>query len=82
MIYLYLAILRVRKRLSVATQRIVPQRVQLLLVDESGDLTTTVSWLIGFAVIASVATAVWLNIIAPNLAAATTKTSGLVNSIP
>ncbi len=56
--------------------------MQLALVDNSGDLTTTISWLIGIAVIAGVGTAVYVGIIAPNLAAATTKSSGLVNSIP
>ena len=82
MIYLYLASLRVRSAVKTASKRVVPQRVQLLMVDESGDLTTTISWLLGIAVIAGVGVAVYTNIIAPNLAQATTKSSGLVNSIP
>jgi hypothetical protein len=52
------------------------------MADEHGDLTTTISWLLGIAVIAGVGVAIYTNIIAPNLAQATTKSSGLVNSIP
>lgn len=82
MIYFYCQILTLRTRLNRLAKKAVPARMQLALVDNSGDLTTTISWLIGIAVIAGVGTAVYVGIIAPNLAAATTKSSGLVNSIP
>ena len=82
MISLYLKILRLRSFIKITTQRVIPQRVQLLMADEHGDLTTTISWLLGIAVIAGVGVAIYTNIIAPNLAQATTKSSGLVNSIP
>lgn len=65
-----------------AAQKVVPARMQPLLLNESGDLTTTIAWLFGIAVIAGVGAAVYTGIIAPNLTAATTKSSGLINSIP
>ncbi len=68
--------------LSGAWQRLAPAPVRRLLVDDQGDLTTTVAWLLGIAVIAGVGVAIYNGIIAPNLSAATTKASGLVNSIP
>ena len=59
-----------------------PARVRPLLVDSNGDLTTTLAWIFGIAVIAGVGTLVYTNIISPNLGNATTKSSNLVNSIP
>lgn len=72
---------RTRNAVSMITKA-APVRMRALLVDSNGDLTTTLAWLFGIAVIAGVGAAVYLNIIAPNLAGATTKSSNLVNSIP
>ena len=63
-------------------KNIVPVRIQRLCVDENGDLTTTISWIIGIAVIAGVGYAVYNNIISPNLTSTTTKTNNLVSSLP
>lgn len=74
--------LDIQSGLNAFAKQVTPVRAQLMLADQSGDLTTTISWLLGIAVIAGVGTAIYLSIIAPNLASATTKSSGLVNSIP
>jgi len=59
-----------------------PARMRTLLVDANGDLTTTLAWVFGIAVIAGVGAAVYTQIIAPNLSTSVTKSSNLVNSIP
>ena len=82
MIQIYCTILALKASVTSTTKKVIPARVQLMLTDSRGDLTTTISWLLGIAVIAGVGTAIYVGIIAPNLASATTKASGLVNSIP
>jgi hypothetical protein len=82
MIGIYMRITYVRSRLARVAQRIVPSRVQRLVFDENGDLTTTISWIIGIAVIAGVGVAIYTNIIAPNLSSTTTATNNLVKSLP
>jgi len=62
--------------------RVVPRRLQPFFVDSSGDLTTTIAWLLGIAVIAGVASVLWLKVISPNLTQTTTNTNNLVNSLP
>lgn len=79
---IYIMTVALLARLDGLAKRIMPARLQLVLADQSGDLTTTIAWLLGIAVIAGVGVAIYTNIIAPNLGAATTKTNGLVNSIP
>lgn len=82
MIQIYCMILALRANTNAAARKVIPARAQLMLADPSGDLTTTIAWLLGIAVIAGVGIAIYTGIIAPNLAAATTKANGLVNSIP
>lgn len=62
--------------------RVVPQRLQPFFVDSSGDLTTTIAWLLGIVVIAGVGTVLWTQVIQPNMTHATTNTNNLVNSLP
>ena len=62
--------------------RVVPRRLQPLFVDSSGDLTTTIAWLLGIVVIAGVATVLWTQVISPNMTHATTNTNNLVSQLP
>ena len=79
---IYFQTLALLASLDSLAKRIVPAKMQALFADDSGDLTTTIAWLLGIAVIAGVGIAIYTGIIAPNLSAATTKTNGLVNNIP
>ncbi len=79
---IYFMTLAVLASLDSLAKRIVPAKMQALFANDSGDLTTTIAWLLGIAVIAGVGIAIYTGIIAPNLSAATTKTNGLVNNIP
>lgn len=85
-VFVYCTIVEVKlgiKRLvKQALPKVVPARLQPVFADSSGDLTTTVAWLLGIVVIAGVGYAIYTGIIAPNLATGTQKTSQLVNSIP
>ena len=85
-VYVYCRICEVKSELKQVAKRIVPKivpaRLQPVLTDSSGDLTTTVAWLLGIVVIAGVGYAICTGIIAPNLANGTQKTQNLVNSIP
>ena len=79
---IYFMTLGLMATLNDLAKRLVPAKMQLLFADDCGDLTTTIAWLLGIAVIAGVGIAIYTGIIAPNLSAATTKTNGLVNQIP
>jgi hypothetical protein len=63
-------------------KRAMPMRMQRLVFDESGDLTTTIAWVIGIMVIAGVAIALYTNIIAPGVTSTTTKTNTVISQLP
>jgi hypothetical protein len=57
-------------------------RIQQLVFDESGDLTTTIAWVIGLAVISGVAIAIYTGIIAPSVTTITNKTNNVIKQLP
>ena len=79
---IYFMTLALMASLNSLAKTILPARMQLLFADDSGDLTTTMSWLLGIAVIAGVGIAIYTGIIAPNMVQATNRTNGLINAIP
>lgn len=65
-----------------AFSRAVPKGLQPVFVDSSGDLTTTIAWILGIVVIAGVGTVLWTQVISPNMTHAVTNTNNLTNSLP
>ncbi len=65
-----------------AFPRMVPRRLQPVLLDSSGDLTTTIAWILGIVVIAGVGTVLWTQLISPNMTHAVTNTNNLTNTLP
>ncbi|MHB1734426.1 MAG: hypothetical protein ACYCU8_13435 [Ferrimicrobium acidiphilum] len=82
MITIYVGYMSAAAWLGQKLKRTVPMRMQRLVFDESGDLTTTIAWVIGLAVISGVAIALYTNVIAPGVVSATSKTNNVVNALP
>ena len=82
MILVYTWMLSAWSWLGAVARRIVPPRVQLMFVDANGDVSSTLGWLVGIAVIAGVAGYVILNIITPAQGAAVNATNNAISSIP
>jgi hypothetical protein len=82
MITIYVGYMSAAAWLGRGLKRTVPMRMQRLVFDESGDLTTTIAWVIGLAVISGVAIALYTNVIAPGVSTATSKTNNVISQLP
>ena len=78
MILAYVWMLSAWSWLGAVARRIVPPRVQLMFVDANGDISSTLGWLVGIAVIAGVAGYIILNIVTPAQNTAGTSTTNVL----
>ena len=82
MLTIYVWYTTIEAWLGEGLQRVMPMRIQRLVFDESGDLTTTIAWVLGILVISGVAIALYTNIIAPGVTSTTTKTNTVISQLP
>ena len=78
MILAYTWMLSAWSWLGAVAKRVVPPRVQLMFVDANGDVSSTLGWLVGIAVIAGVAGYIILSIITPAQTTAGTSTTNVL----
>jgi hypothetical protein len=82
MLTVYLWYLSAAGWLGDGFRRHAPMRMQQLVFDESGDLTTTIAWVIGIAILSGAAYALYTNVIGPGITSATTKTNNVISQLP